>query len=91
MEVFAGLDVPREVEAEVEPPIGKVDGRSQQIGIDEVKQRGYVADAIAVDPRQHDGVHFMALAHQLARDVRANESRGPRDQDFHSRVPYWVA
>jgi hypothetical protein len=35
-------------------------------------------------------VYFVALAHQLARDMRADKTRGTGDEDLHSREPYWA-
>jgi hypothetical protein len=35
-------------------------------------------------------MHFMPLAHQLARDVRADKTDSTGDEDFHSREPYWA-
>ena len=91
VKIFARLDVPRKVQTQVKPPIRKGDGRSQQIGFDEAERCGHVGDARAVDSRQHEGVHFVALAHQLACDMRADESRCSCEKNFHSREPYWAA
>jgi len=57
------------VETQVKPPIRKGDRRSQQIGFDETDRCGHIGEARGVDSRQHECVDFVALAHQLARDV----------------------
>ena len=91
MKIFARLDVPCKVETQIKPPIREGDGRSQQIGLDEAERSGHVGDARTVDSRQHEGVHFVALAHQRARDMRADEPCRSREENFHSREPYWAA
>jgi hypothetical protein len=75
MKIFAWLDVPGEVKAEVESHGLQDESWVEKIAFNQVQRRSEIFDARKVGLRADQRMNFMALAHERTRDVRANESR----------------